>query len=231
MTRARGRQAGRPMRFEEVSERRPRRTCMRAAAAAIVGLTDANMSPLAWPRGSRWGRGSHDGLTEAVWGRRPKSALPASRGSARPSPRSCILREARVITSCMITVRAWRSRRLSPSAPFRNGHGAGARISGGAPWPSVSGARPCGGPAHRDRTSPPQAHWPDSRIGRPADRPVETTGVRTRFGVRRTDATERTGPILGDIHPTRERAIYGDPNGIIPLPLPSLQSSNSATKR
>ena len=154
------------------------------------------------------GRGSHDWLTEAVWGRRPKSALPASRGSARLSPRPCIYTTGQGGSPHARSPSLPGNPAGPPPAPFRNGHGAGARISGGAPWPSVSGARPRGGPAHRDRTSPPQAHWPDSRIRRSADRPAEATGARTRFGVRRTDATERTGQILGDIHPTRERAIY-----------------------
>jgi hypothetical protein len=44
--------------------------------------------------------------------------------------------------------------------PLCEGHGAGPRIFGwdlgGVPWSPVSGARPCGWPAERDRTSPPR---------------------------------------------------------------------------
>ena len=98
MTRARGRQAGRPMRFEEVSARRPRRTCARAAA--IVGIT-ANMSPRVGPREARemrcvaGSRGRGRGLSvldrhprpPRLWPRGFFRTLPAAvQGRARSGP-------------------------------------------------------------------------------------------------------------------------------------------------
>ena len=118
MTRARGRQAGRPMRFEEVSERRPRRTCMRAAAAAIVGLTARTCR--------RWhGRealdGAGPGLARLVDGGGVGSAPEV--GSAcipwigTPLAAPLYIHDwPRRITPRTITVPAWKSRRPPPGA-------------------------------------------------------------------------------------------------------------------
>ncbi len=116
-------------------------------------------------------------------GRRPTRlcprgfSRPSFRGSARTSPRSCVCTRNGAwprITPCGIRARVCRSPR-TPIGSIREGHGAGARISGWnlgrVPWPSVSGALPRGWLAHRDWTSPTKSHWPDPRIGRPADRP------------------------------------------------------------
>ena len=159
MTRARGRQAGRPVRFEEVSARRPRRACTRAAAAAIIGITVRTYR--------RWhGREALDGAGPGL--ARLVDGGARSRPRLHPVDRHAPRRAPVYTRGAGPGQGSPRARSPSPSgdpagppsAPFRNGHGAGARISGGAPGPRclarahAEGQRIETGRAHPRRTGP-----------------------------------------------------------------------------
>ena len=151
------------------------------------------------------GRSSHDWLT-------------AARGSwPRITPRT-------------ITVPVWRSRR-PPSAPFRNGHGAGAHISGGDPGPRcpacahAEGQRIETGRAHPRRTGPTHgSDGPSIVQPRPPVRaPVSACGGQMRQNEPdRSWATytrhvnvRSTENEIGQAHPSlalAERAVEGSPS-------------------